>query len=106
MAGNARRSRRVLDPEPENCTLQDAVGRHERCPGDSCPFWADRGCALDGVRADIETNPELAGYLLDLRAKAAGVKGWDPFRMLPQPAALHGLSATEFIDGGAPRSLR
>lgn len=48
------------------------------------PFWAGQGCALDGVRTDIETNPELAGYLLDLRASAAVVKGWGPFRLLPK----------------------
>lgn len=84
MARNPQRSRSLMQPEPQNCTLQDAVGRHERCPGDSCPFWAGQGCALDAVRTDIETNPELAGYLLDLRASAAGVKGWAPFRMLPR----------------------
>jgi len=64
------------------CTLQHAVGRSERCPGSACPFWVDRGCALDGIRSDLETNPELAGYLLDLRASAAGVVGWSPFRRL------------------------
>jgi hypothetical protein len=64
------------------CTLQHAVGRSERCPGSGCPFWADEGCALDGIRSDLETNPELAGYLLDLRASAAGVVGWNPFRRL------------------------
>lgn len=71
-----------MEPEPHTCTLQVAVGRRERCPGASCPFWAAQGCALDGVRADIETNPELAGYLLDLRATAAGVKGGS-FHLLP-----------------------
>ena len=84
MERNIRRSRRLMEFELRNCTLQNAVGRHERCPGDSCPFWAGEGCALDGVRTDIETNPELAGYLLDLRASAAGIKGWDPFRLLPK----------------------
>ena len=69
------------------CTLQEAVGRSERCPGSACPFWVDEGCALDGIRTDIETNPELAGYLLDLRASAAGVVGWSPFHRLPQHAA-------------------
>ena len=48
MARNVQRPRRLMEPEPHNCTLQDAVGRHERCPGDSCPFWAGQGCALDG----------------------------------------------------------
>jgi hypothetical protein len=84
MARNAHRSGRLMEPELHTCTLQDAVGRHERCPGASCPFWVGEGCALDGVRTDIETNPELAGYLLDLRASAAGVKGWGPFRLLPR----------------------
>ena len=83
MARRVQRARRLMGEYPETCTLQDAVGRHERCPGRSCPFWAGQGCALEGVRADIETNPELAGYLLDLRASAAGVTGWGPFRLLP-----------------------
>jgi hypothetical protein len=67
------------------CTLQHAVGRSEHCPGDACPFWADDGCGLESIRADIETNPELAAYLLDVRASAAGTTGWDPFRRLPRP---------------------
>ena len=62
-----------------------AVGRSERCPGDSCPFWSGGGCGLQEIRADLETNPELAGFLLDLRASAAGVEGWDPFRRLTRP---------------------
>jgi hypothetical protein len=87
MARTVHRSGHLMEPPPHTCTLQDAVGRHERCPGTSCPFWAAEGCALDGVRADIETNPELAGYLLDLRASAAGVKGWGPFRLLPRSSS-------------------
>jgi hypothetical protein len=70
--------------EPRICILQEAVGRHERCPGQTCPFWAGRECALDGFRADIEKDPKLAGRLLDLRGSAAGVEGWDPFRRLPR----------------------
>jgi hypothetical protein len=100
MARYPQRTRRLMEPQPQHCTLQDAVGRHERCPGDSCPFWAGEGCALDGVRADIETNPELAGYLLDLRASAAGVTGWSPFRWLPRSGTREpGDAHTEFLSG-------
>ena len=100
MARDAQSSGRLMEPEPHTCTLQDAVGRHERCPGDSCPFWAGQGCALDGVRTDIETNPELAGYLLDLRATAAGVKGWSPFHLLPvSRTRAFGDARTESLSG-------
>lgn len=67
-----------------DCTLQHAVGRSERCPGEACPFWANDGCGLKSIRADIETNPELAGYLLDVRSSAAGTTGWRPFRRAPR----------------------
>ena len=66
------------------CLLQHALDRHEHCPGDTCPFWVRGSCALDELRADIETNPELAGFLLDLRARMAGGEGWRPFRRLTQ----------------------
>lgn len=62
------------------CLLQTAVGRHERCPGEACPYWQDGGCPLEQMRADIETNPELAGFLLDLRAQIMGGGVWRPFR--------------------------
>jgi hypothetical protein len=62
--------------------LQAAVGHVERCPGESCPFWNDEGCALAEIRPDIESNPELGRFLLDLRA--SGVEGWSPLRRAPR----------------------
>ena len=44
------------------CLMQTAVGRHECCPGEACPYWQDGGCPLEQLRADIETNPELQGF--------------------------------------------
>lgn len=52
------------------CTLEAAIGSVAPCPEDACPFWTDAGCGLDSIRSDIATNPELAGYLLDIRASA------------------------------------
>jgi hypothetical protein len=52
-----------------HCTLQYAAGRIERCPGEECPFWADSGCAIAGLRADLEANPLLVSHLLALRSK-------------------------------------
>ena len=67
-----------------DCTLQLAVGRHEPCPEDACPFWRSAGCAIQELRPDIETNPELAEYLLDLRGAVSGRRrGWSIFRFLP-----------------------
>ena len=64
------------------CMLQRALDHVERCPGEACPFWKDEGCALSDIRPEIESNPELAHYLLDLRA--AEVEGWSPFRRAPR----------------------
>lgn len=66
----------------KDCTLQLASGRHERCPGESCPFWADGACVLEGARPDIETTPGLAHHLLKVRTALAGVEGWSPFRRI------------------------
>jgi hypothetical protein len=63
-----------------DCLLQQAVDGHERCPGDACPFWADGRCRLGDLRADIATNPQLARFLLDLRARLMGGEDWRIFR--------------------------
>jgi hypothetical protein len=68
------------------CMLQHTVGHAERCPHDACPFWLNDGCGLESIRADIETNPELAGFLLDVRAAAAETRGWRPFRRVSRPS--------------------
>jgi hypothetical protein len=72
-------------PHPQECLLQHAVGGHERCPGEECPFFERGECRLGELRVDIDTNPQLAGFLLDLRARLAGREGWQPFRRLGRP---------------------
>jgi hypothetical protein len=54
------------------CTLQDAAGRVEACPGERCPFWVDEACTIGGLRADLYRNPSLVSHLLALRQHLAG----------------------------------
>ena len=55
------------------CALQDAAGRVEACPGESCPFWEEGGavleggCAIERLSLDLARRPELAQYLLEIR---------------------------------------
>ena len=74
-----RHSRRMND---SLCTLQDAAGRVEHCPGERCPFWLDEGCGIAGLRADLYRNPSLVSHLLRLREQLAGEKQ-SLFRLLP-----------------------
>ena len=69
-------------PEPSECLLQHALDGYERCPGADCPFFDDGGCQLQELKADIDTNPQLTRFLLDLRARLGGPEGWQPFRRL------------------------
>jgi hypothetical protein len=69
-------------PEPRECLLQRALDAHERCPGTECPFFENGACRLQELRADIDTNPQLARFLLDLRARLAAGEGWQPYRRL------------------------
>jgi hypothetical protein len=59
----------ICGVDDRNCTLQYAAGRIERCPGPDCPFWAEAGCVIGGLRADFEANPMLVSHLLTLRSK-------------------------------------
>jgi hypothetical protein len=72
-------------PEQRECLLQHALHGHERCPGSACPFYEDGECRLQELQPDINTNPELARFLLDLRARLAPRDGWQPFRRLGKP---------------------
>ena len=54
------------------CTLQDAAGRVETCPGERCPLWLDDACTIGGLRADLYRNPSLVAHLLRLREQLAG----------------------------------
>lgn len=72
--------------EPQECLLHRSLDGYERCPGAECPFFEDGACRLQDLRADIDTNPQLARFLLDLRARVAAPDGWQPFRRLGKPA--------------------
>lgn len=72
--------------EPRECLLQRALDGHEHCPGAACPFFEEDVCRLQELRADLDTNPQLARFLLDLRARLAGQDGWQPYRRLGKPA--------------------
>jgi hypothetical protein len=49
------------------CTIElIAQGHAERCPGDECPFW-EHGCALTRIETELDSRPEVAQLLLDLR---------------------------------------
>lgn len=53
------------------CTLQDAVGRVEPCPGVLCPFWDAQGigCVIAPVEIELPQQPALAQHLLTLRMR-------------------------------------
>ncbi len=68
--------------DARECLLHRTLDGYERCPGAECPFFEDGACRLQELRADIETNPQLARFLLDLRARLAAREGWQPFRRL------------------------
>lgn len=69
--------------ERELCRLQYAAGRIEDCPGEDCPFWLDGRCIIGGLQADLDSSPELAELLLDVRSEVAGQRSL--FRLLHQP---------------------
>lgn len=71
--------------EPQECLLQRALDAHERCPGADCPFFDDGECRLQDLKADIDTNPQAARFLLDLRARLSSQGGWQPFRRIGRP---------------------
>ena len=73
-------------PEPHECLLQRALDGYERCPGSACPFYDGGECRLQELQPDIDTNPGLARFLLEMRARLAPQDGWRPFRRLGKPA--------------------
>lgn len=53
------------------CSLEQALGHLEPCPGPACSFWlAERGedhCVLEGVEGELLARPAVAAHLLVLR---------------------------------------
>jgi len=72
-------------PDPQECLLQGALDAHERCPGADCPFFDDGECRLRDLKPDLDTNRQLARFLLDLRARLSLQEGWQPFRRMGRP---------------------
>jgi hypothetical protein len=60
---------------PKHCSLRDAVGEHERCPGAACAFWeeggavVEAGCAIERLGIPVQRQRDLARHLLDLRLR-------------------------------------
>jgi hypothetical protein len=49
------------------CTIElIADGHASRCPGAACAFW-DSGCVLSRVELELDSRPDVARLLLDLR---------------------------------------
>jgi hypothetical protein len=67
------------------CVLQRALDGHERCPGDACPFWSGGDCQLNSLEIDLDTNPELAQFFLEMRGRLTQGEGWRPFRRVAAP---------------------
>ena len=51
---------------PKPCSLRDAVGEHERCPGSPCAFWeaggavVEPGCAIERLGVPVQRQRDLA----------------------------------------------
>jgi hypothetical protein len=51
------------------CTIEMiAWGHAERCPGEKCAFW-EGGCALARIEVDLDSRPDVAQLLLELRGE-------------------------------------
>jgi hypothetical protein len=60
---------RVMSSESHRplCTIElIAEGHAERCPGEACAFWDD-GCVLTRIESDLDSRPDVAELLLELR---------------------------------------
>ena len=60
---------------PKHCSLREAVGEQELCPGAACLFWeaggavVEPGCAIERLGVPVRQR-DLACHLLDLRLRA------------------------------------
>ena len=59
----------------KRCSLRQAVGEHELCPGVECAFWeeggavVEPGCAIERLGVPVDLHRDLARHLLDLRLR-------------------------------------
>ena len=65
---------------PKQCSLREALGEQELCPGATCLYWEDGGavvepgCAIERLGVPVQKRRDLALYLLDLRLRADEVR--------------------------------
>ncbi len=58
---------------PKQCSLREALGERELCPGSACLFWeaggavVEPGCAVERLGIPVQRQRDLARHLLDLR---------------------------------------
>ena len=64
----------------KRCSLREAVGEQELCPGSSCLFWekggavVEPGCAIERLGVPVKERRDLAIHLLELRIRADEVR--------------------------------
>jgi hypothetical protein len=58
--------------EVSACRMKESLGQAEACPGEPCPFWDRGACVFQSL--DLRSRPELAGFLLGLRAELASLR--------------------------------
>ena len=62
------------------CSLRDAVGERELCPGADCAFWEEggavleAGCAVERLGVPVERQRDLGRHLLELRLRVEGAR--------------------------------
>jgi hypothetical protein len=71
--------------EPRLCQLTYAVGRSQRCPGETCPFWADDHCAVSPLWPDLAGDAHLAELMLEVRDDLARLSPHRTFRLFHPP---------------------
>lgn len=55
------------------CALHLAVGRREKCPGETCTFWEaggaalEPGCSFERIQFEFKGRPDVARWLLGIR---------------------------------------
>jgi hypothetical protein len=54
----------------KQCSLREAIGEHELCPGPECAFWEEPdGCLVERLEIVHLGHDELLRHLLQLRLR-------------------------------------